>query len=309
MPTNRTTLAILYSLLALVLFDGMGLIIKRLSADYGSAELSAYRNLCGLIPAAIALWSSTDWHAKGRQLGMRQWRFALMRGVVLTFAQYFFYLSLGLLSFATASTITYASAPFAVALAVPLLREQVGWIRWASVIVGFVGVVMVVGPGRDSFSPAALLPLAAAACYALTGVTARMMDDELPTALINLYSSGVAALGSLLLAFVTTGFSPLSQLSDLGWILAMGTFGGIAVLLLIAAYRMTEQSNLAPFSYFGIPIAFVLGWAFYGETPWAELFPGALLIAGGGLLIVWRERQARRAELSGPGALSSDDDL
>ena len=162
---------------------------------------------------------------------------------------------------------------------------------------------------QRSAVPAALLPLAAAACYALTGVTARMMDDEVPTALINLYSSGVAALGSLLLAFVSTGFSPLAQLSDLGWILAMGTFGGIAVLLLIAAYRMTEQSNLAPFSYFGIPIAFVLGWAFYGETPWAELFPGALLIAGGGLLIVWRERQARRAELSGPGALSSDDDL
>ena len=235
-------------------------------------------------------------------MGMRQWRFALMRGFVLTFAQYFFYLSLGLLSFATASTITYASAPFAVALAVPLLRENVGWMRWASVMIGFVGVIMVVGPGRDSFSPAALLPLAAAACYALTGVTARMMDPEVPTALINLYSSGVAAAGSLLLAIVTTGFSPLSATSDLFWILGMGAFGGIAVLLLIAAYRMTEQSNLAPFSYFGIPIAFVLGWFFYSETPWDELFPGAVLIAAGGLLIVWRERRSRRtqAEVTGP---------
>ena len=301
MPTNRTTIAILYSLLALVLFDGMGLIIKRLSDDYGAAELSAYRNLCGLIPAAIALWVSADWHAKGRIMGMRQWRFALMRGFVLTFAQYFFYLSLGLLSFATASTITYASAPFAVALAVPLLRENVGWIRWASVMIGFIGVIMVVGPGRDSFSPAALLPLAAAACYALTGVTARMMDPEVPTALINLYSSAVAAAGSLLLAILTTGFSPLNATTDLLWILGMGAFGGTAVLLLIAAYRMTEQSNLAPFSYFGIPIAFVLGWLFYSETPWDELFPGAALIAAGGLLIVWRERRSRRTQTETAG--------
>ena len=67
--------------------------------------------------------------------------------------------------------------------------------------------------------------------------------------------------------------------------------GGCAVLLLITSFRMTEQSNLAPFSYFGIPIAFVLGWVFFDEAPWSDLFPGALLIVAGGLMIIWRERQ------------------
>jgi drug/metabolite transporter (DMT)-like permease len=61
---------------------------------------------------------------------------------------------------------------------------------------------------------------------------------------------------------------------------------------------MTEQSNLAPFSYFGIPLAFVLGWLFFDEMPWDDLFPGALLIAAGGLLIVWRERRLRKAALA-----------
>lgn len=294
MPTNQTTLAILYSLLALVLFDAMGLIIKHLSAEYGAAELSAYRNLFGLIPAGIALWWSTDWHARGRHIRVRQWRLALTRGAILTFAQYFFYLSLGLLSFATASTITYANALFMVALAVPLLREQAGPARWAAVLIGFVGVILIVGPGHDTFTPAAILPLAAAACYALTGITARMMDREVPTALINLYSSGIAAVGSLILAVFTKGFTPLQSQIDLLWIIGMGAFGGSAVLLLITAYRMTEQSNLAPFSYFGIPFAFVFGWVFYDEAPWAELFPGALLIIIGGLVIVWRERVIRR---------------
>lgn len=293
MPTNQTTLAILYSLAALVLFDAMGLIIKYLSQNYGAAELSAYRNLFGLIPAGVVLWSAKEWHRTGRIWRLRQWRLALFRGAVLTFAQYFFYLSLGLLSFATASTITYSNALFMVALAVPLLGEKVGWMRWAAVLVGFAGVVMVVGPGRDSFTPAALLPLAAAACYALTGVTARMMDDEIPTALINLYSSTVAAVGSLLLAGGTGGFSPLAHSTDFWWILGMGLFGGSAVLLLITAYRMAEQSDLAPFSYFGIPLAFVLGWVFYGEAPWRDLFPGAILIVAGGLLIIFREQHLR----------------
>lgn len=294
MQSNQTFRAILYSLVAIVLFDAMALIIKHLSDRYGAAELSAYRNLAGLIPSAIVLWTSRDWHRAGRKWRLRQWKLALMRGVFLTFAQFFFYLSLGLLSFATASTITYANAPFMVALAVPLLGERVGWVRWAAVTMGFAGVMMVVGPGRDTFSFAALLPLAAAACYALTGVTARMMDDAAPTALINLYSSVVAVIGALTLATLTTGFTPLEHPSDLWWILAMGLFGGCAVLLLITAYRMAEQSDLAPFSYFGIPFAFVLGWLLYDEAPWRDLFPGALLIIAGGLVIVWRERKINR---------------
>ena len=293
MPMNRTTLAIIFSLLALVLFDLMGLIIKHLSPHFGAAELSAYRNIAGLIPAGIALWVSPDWHKRGRIIKIRQWRFALLRGFILTFAQYFFYLSLGLLSFATASTITYANAPIMVALAVVLLGEKVGVLRWGAVLMGFVGVIMVVGPGRDSFQPAALLPLAAAACYALVAVTTRMMDDDVPSALINLYSSGFAAAGSLCLAFFTVGFSPLREATDIFWIAAMGGFGGTAVLFLVISYRMTEQSNLAPFSYFGIPLAFVLGWVFYGEAPWSDLFPGAFFIIVGGLLIVWREGQNR----------------
>lgn len=299
MPTNHTTLAILFSLTALVLFDMMGLIIKHLSPHYDAAELSAYRNLAGLIPAGIALWSSRDWHAKGRILTFRQWRLGLMRGVFLTFAQYFFYLSLGLLSFATASTITYSDAPFMVALAVPLLGEKVGWMRWIAVIMGFGGVLMVVGIASDTFSVATLLPLGAAICYALSGVTARLMDIDVPSPLINLYGTGAAAVGSLLLAaLTTTGFSPLHQTIDLLWMLGMGAFGGTATIFLVVSYRMTEQSNLAPFSYFGIPFAFILGFIFYGEAPWDELFPGALLIIAGGLMIVWRERRLRRAVLN-----------
>ena len=287
---NNTPLAILYMLVSLVLFDAMGLIIKLLSDTYSAAELSAYRNIFGLIPAFLVLWWSAEWHRKGRILRLRQWKLALVRGVILTGAQLSFYISLGVLSFATATTITYANALFLVALAVPLLGEKVGYIRWGAVLIGFVGVVWVVGPGRDSFSLAALLPLFAALCYALVGVTARMMDDDVPTALMNLYSSSIAAVGAIAIVPFVGGFTPLAAGIDAAWIAAMGVFGGSAVLFLITAYRMADQSDLAPFSYFGIPIAFVLGWVFFGEAPWSELFPGALLIVFGGLIIIWRER-------------------
>ncbi len=289
--TNRALPAILISLLSILLFDIMGLIIKHLSGSYGAAELSAYRNLFGLIPAGIALWTSRGWHAGGRRLMIRQWQIPLLRGAAVTVAQFCFYLAIGRLAFATAATISYSNALFILVYSVPLLGERVGLFRWSAALLGFAGVVMVMGPGREGFSTDALLPLGAAALYAFAGVSSRMMDEDVPSPLINLWSSSVSAVGAFILALFLGGFSPITATSDLAWIVAMGLCGGAAVLCLIIAYRMTEPGNLAPFAYAGIPTAFVLGWLAFGETPFRTLFPGGLLIIAGGLMIVLRERR------------------
>ena len=288
--TDRTGLAIILSLIALTLFDTMGLIIKHLSSTYSATELSMWRNLFGLVPSIVALWSSRAWRSSGRCLKLRQWKLAFFRGAVITIAQLCFYMSLGLMAFATASTITYSGALFTTALAIPILGERVGWVRWGAVLVGFIGVIMVIQPGSSDFSFYALLPLAAAACYALAGVTARVFDDNAPSPLVNLYASVTSLIGAFLITYFWGGFTPIASATDMGWIVLMGAFGGTAVLFLVVSCRMTEQSNLAPFSYFGIPLAFALGWLFFNEAPWNSLFPGALLIAAAGLLIVWRER-------------------
>lgn len=293
--SDNTVLAILISVLALVLFDLMGLIIKHLSPRYSAAELSAYRNFFGLVPSIIALWMTASWRHEGRPMRIRQWKLAAVRGIAVTFAQLMFYLSLGVMAFATATTISYTTALFTTALAVPILRERVGLVRWSAVAIGFVGVILILRPGSDAFTWALLLPVGASFLYAFSGVTARLIDPEVPTPLFNLYSSAVAALGSCVLALSVSGFTSVASAQDLMFIVLMGLFGGSAVLCLVVAYRMTEPSNLAPFSYFGIPIAFALGWVFFDEAPLDDLLPGALLIVAGGLMIVSREGRLRRA--------------
>jgi len=283
--------AVLILFAGILLFDMMGLIIKYLSPDYRAAELSAYRNLFGLIPSALALFWTPGWRSGGSSLRLRQWRLAIFRGVCVTFAQFSFYLSLGAMAFASATTISYAMALFMTAFAVPILGEKVGPVRWFAVCIGFVGVIMVMNPGADTFQWIAVLPLIAAALYAIAGVTSRLMDDDAPSALMNLYSSAVSAVGAIALTLATGGFSEMQSVEHLAWVVAMGAFGGAAVLCWVIAQRRTEQSNLAPFNYFGIPLAFALGWIFFGEAPFDDLFPGALLIAAGGLLILWRERR------------------
>lgn len=300
---GATGLAILVNLAGVLLLDLMGVVIRILATGpsaFTPAELSAWRNMVAMLPAALVLASTPEWHRKGRRLRIRQWRLAMLRGGFTAGAQFLFYLSLTQLEFATASTIVFAISLFAVAFSVPVLGERVGAARWGAVVLGFVGVVMIMRPGSDVFTPAALLPLGAAALYALSSVTARLVDDDVPSALLNLYSNLASFAAATTLALFLGGFTAPADAGELLRLVLMGTLGGLGVLCLVISYRMAEPATLAPFNYFGIPFSFVLGWLFFGEAPFHRLLPGALLIVAAGLIIVWRERRragAARAAL------------
>ena len=129
-------------------------------------------------------------------------------------------------------------------------------------------------------------------------MAARIIDNDVSSPLVSLYSCIATACGSLILASLLGDFTTIQSSTDMAWIIALGGFGGTAVLLLIISYRMTEPSNLAPFSYFGIPLIDVFGWLFFNETPSdVLLFPRAFLIIICGLIIVWREHRIHSTKI------------
>jgi drug/metabolite transporter (DMT)-like permease len=77
----------------------------------------------------------------------------------------------------------------------------------------------------------------------------------------------------------------------------MGLLGGCGVICMLVSVRLAEPSLLAPFNYFGLISAFMVGWIVFGEAPFERLFPGVLFIVGGGALVLWRENQKRKARL------------
>lgn len=288
--------AALIALTAILLFDVMGLIIKHLGDRYSAPQLSMFRNLFGLLPSLLVLQFSANWHASGKPKKLRQWKLALFRGGLVAFAQLCFYVALTKMEFATVTTIAFAGPLFVTALSIPILGHQVGVWRWIAVLIGFAGVVMVMQPTDERFSWFMLLPLGAAFGYASSSVSARLFEDSIPTALINLYATVGSLIGSVALIVATQGYSPVASFEDWLWLLAMGMAGGTAVFCLISAYRLAEPSSLSPFEYFGIPFSFVLGWIFFAEAPLDRLLPGVFLIVGGGLLIVWREQLAKQPQ-------------
>lgn len=285
--------AVFFILLAILLFDLQGAIIKHLGDRYPVQQLATFRNIFGLIPSLLVLLFSREWHDNGRKLAITQWRLALLRGLFVAGAQLCFYLSLTKMEFATATTLAFIGPVFVTVLSVPLLKHTVGVWRWSAVAIGAVGLLLIMRPGTEIFTLYAILPICASFGYSLATVSVRLIDDAVPTATINVYASGGALLGSAVVLFATTGYIPTESATDWIWLVTMGTVGGCAVLSMITAYRLTKPSNLSPFEYFGIPFSFTLGWLFFNEAPFGKLFPGVIFVVAGGLLIAWRERRNR----------------
>jgi drug/metabolite transporter (DMT)-like permease len=204
---------------------------------------------------------------------------------------YYGYLHLPL---ATVTSLNFAMPLFLTALSVPLLGEHVGWRRWAAVCVGFVGVLMIVRPWRDSTAQmpmgAAALVLAGVFTWALTTITIRKMGaaGERNETIVLYYSLGSLVL-SLILA-VPHWVMPSPRVALL--LTLAGAVTAAAQWLMTEAYRGGEATLVAPFEYGAIVAATLLGVVLWGEWPdgWSVL--GILVLVAAGLFIWWRETMA-----------------
>jgi len=292
-------LSVAMLLAGIVLLDGMGAIAKHLVERYPAQQISVARNIFGLLPTfAILLWEG-----RGRidlaSIRLRQWRLGLGRGLMVAVAQLALYGSYRYLELATVAVIASSGPLFITMLAIPWLGERVGIWRWAAVLSGFVGVVLVIGPGPDLFTWSGILPAVAAFFYANSLVSTRKFDAGVSHAAINLYSQAGAIAGALILLLATSDAvmpdgSVAEVFVDLGLALLLGGFGGFGVYFLTLAYRRTPASLLAPFEYFGVLSALAIGWIVFREWPVQRIFPGVLFIVGAGLVIILRERGAAR---------------
>lgn len=291
---NRFWLAVALAVAAIIGFDIMGIMVRLLSQQgYNAAELSAYRNVLGVIPSLILMAWLGELKLSVRAYKIKRWKTALFRGVLVATAQLCFYTALSRLELATISALAQTNSLFVVVLSVLILGERVGIWRISAVLIGFIGVLWVLRPGTDSFSAVALLPVAAAFFYGASIVTVRLFDSSVSSALLYLYSSVAAIIGAFLIVPFMGGFSAIERSIDVLMIVAMSLSGGVAVLLLMLSYRMAEASLLAPFSYFGILTAFGFGYVLFGEAPLDTLFPGVVLIVGAGVIIIWREGNSK----------------
>jgi drug/metabolite transporter (DMT)-like permease len=225
----------------------------------------------------------------------------LARGVLLIASSLLFFTALHFLPLAEATALNYTSPILVTLMASWLLRERLTRPRWAFVVAGFVGVLLIVRPGSEMLAPAALLALGAAALYAAFQIMTRTLAGENLMVLL-MYPSlvGTAAL-SLAVPFVR--FDDWYPTSDLAAFIGIGILGSLGHLLFIRAFQRASASAIAPFTYVQLVWSTLAGWLVFGTFPDGFTLTGIVVIAGSGVVLTWYERWRASLPRSEPVAV------
>ncbi len=286
---KKTYLAIATMLLAILCIDLYMVIIKFLGDEYSIIQLTLFRNVAAIIPLLLLILFTNEFSTIFKNIGNKFLMLSCLRGICFLSMNVFIFISVVNLEFATAMTLTFSSPFFIVILSIILLSEKIGIYRWSAVIIGFVGVVMIMKPTSEIFSLYSIFPILTAIAWAFTVIILKFIQGNHSTAKIQLYTLIFNVIGGLILFFVTTGHVEIKNFKDFILMTMTGVLGGTAAILFIYSYRLISASKIASFEYLGIPSSFILGWIFFNEAPWSQLFPGVIVIIFAGMIIIWRD--------------------
>lgn len=275
--------------LAVLCFSSVDTIIKTLAPRYPVPLLIWAR--FGVQAAALLIWLAPR---MGRGLvATSHLGLQTVRGLLLLVSSVFFMNALRFLPLADATAINYSTPTLVIVLAVIFLDERMTGQRLAMVLAGLVGMLLIVRPGAEIFHGAALLVLCAAICYAFYQILTRRLAHEDSRVLAFFPAVIGLGLSTLVLPFYT--LPAAVPWRDAALIVIGGLFATVGHFIIVLAFQRAPASALTPFTYAQLLWATLLGWIVFGDFPDTLTLLGMGVIAGSGLLLMWRERLRARA--------------
>jgi len=282
----RAALLMLGSTLA---FGLMAIAIRYATRYVPTQEVAFFRNAFGLLALLPMLIRPGSAPLRTQQLP----RYFLRSAIGLASMLCAFW-AIGHLPISQAISLSYSTPLFVTIAAVLWLGETVRLRRWAAVIIGFIGVLIIVRPGSTSFTPGTLVAVGAAVLSSLVAIQIKQLTrvDSADTVVFYTYVFWVP-LSLVPALFVWVWPTGLAWV----WLVATGVLGTLGQLLWTRALRLGEVSALTPISFMQLPLVSLLGWLLFNETLDRWTVIGAAIILGANAYIAHREAVlARRAK-------------
>jgi drug/metabolite transporter (DMT)-like permease len=212
----------------------------------------------------------------------------LVRGIVLIASSFSFFSALKFLPLAEVTALNYSTPMIVTLMAATFLQERITAPRWAFVIAGFIGMLLIVRPGGEMLTPASLLALSSAALYATFQILTRKLAGE--NSMVLLFFP--ALVGMLLMTALVPFFhyDNVFPIADVALFVAIGAVGTLGHFLFILAFQRASVSAIAPFTYVQLVWSTLAGWLVFGTFPDAWTLAGIITIAGSGVVLTWYER-------------------
>ncbi len=292
-------LGIVLKLTSVVLLSSMAACVKYLGTAIPPGQIIFVRGLISIVVLAAIAGASEGLHL----LGTRNWRAHASRSLAGTISMFCWFTALTLIPLADLTAITFTAPMFLTVLAMLFLGERIHRYRWTALALGFVGVLIMIGP-HLSFGGSVAgvgLGLSAAVFSALAMLFLRSMSGGGGEHAITI--TFYFSLTSMVCAAATAlaGW-PMPDAEQWAVIVLGGFFGVFGQLLMTFSYRYAEASTIAPLDYANLLVAVGYGYALFDEVPGTSTWIGAPLVIAAGLIILWREYR-RRVPPAVPGAL------
>jgi drug/metabolite transporter (DMT)-like permease len=220
------------------------------------------------------------------------WPLLLVRGLLAAAAINCGYYAISQMPLTTVTVLFFTAPLFVTLFAVPFLGETVGWRRWCATGVGFLGTLIVLGPGSGHFALPALVAVGSSLLFAGALVIGKKLSAaEAPTTLL-LYTTVITAVGSLPLALMVWVTPSLEQI---GFIAIITFFATGRTYSDIRAYASGEASFVAPFTYVRLIFMALAGYFLFAEVPQPSALMGGGVIIASSLYIARREALRKRS--------------
>jgi drug/metabolite transporter (DMT)-like permease len=216
----------------------------------------------------------------------------MIRCVFEVAGRLFYTLAIALTPLSSASAILQATPLVVVMGAALIFGERVGWRRWTAIAVGFAGVLIILRPGLDGFTPLSLLAVLGMLGFAGRDLATRAAPPVLSNLQLGVYGFAMMVpTGAVLLA--VSGGAALPSALAAGQLAAATIIGVLAYYALTSAMRMGEVSVVTPFRYTRLVFALILGAAVFGERPDAATLLGSAVIVASGVYTLLRSRRVQ----------------
>ncbi|MDG4648036.1 DMT family transporter [Roseibacterium sp. SDUM158017] len=282
---SPTAQGIVMMLTAIFLFSTMDAQAKALSARYDVLQVLWARYAGMMAVVLVVLAPRVGPLLRTRHLGLQ-----LLRSGFLFAATLCFFTALGYIPIGAATAVMNVHPVIVTLGAALFLREALGPRRIFGIAAALTGALIVIRPGAEVFTAAALLPLGAGICYACYALTTRFLGRDEPILTSFLYT---AVVGSVAATLVVPAVWTMPGPADAALFLTLGATGAAGQFLLIRALTVAEAGAVAPFGYAGVLFATLNGYLFFDEAPDRWTILGALVIVGAGVYVWHRETQAR----------------
>lgn len=294
--THPAARAVLLMVFSTVLFGLMAVVIRLASETQHPFEIAFFRNLFGLLFTLPLLFKHGPGLLKTSKLPLYLLRCAI--GTVGMMAGFWAIVHLPL---AQAVAISYSTPLFVTIGAVWVLGETVRARRWAAVLIGFIGVIILLRPDADTFTGASLVALLAAVMSASVAISIKFLTrTESPDAIV-VFTTALWVPMSLVPASLF--WQTPSGITWL-WLVLAGLFGTVAHMCWTRALQLGDASILTPISFMQVLVVGVFGWWLFGESVDRYTLIGALIIFGSNLYLAHREITRAKPAVTDPEIFS-----